>query len=86
MDCAETTAIDDCAAWKAVVKLMSCVLLCPVCAIYAGALFRKSVLLLLEGHQNVEHVRAGLKHFGIGLIGMLRHDHIGQFAGQIDRR
>src|SRR5271156_2905503 len=40
----------------------------------------------LQPVQYVENVGAGLKHLGVGLVGALGLDHVGQFRGQVDRR
>src|SRR5208282_6261098 len=40
----------------------------------------------LQSVQNVENVGAGLKHFGVGLVGALGLDHLGQLRRQVDRR
>src|ERR1700721_982899 len=40
----------------------------------------------LQPVQDVENVGARLKHFGVGLVGALRLDHVGQLRGEIDGR
>src|SRR5580704_12504610 len=70
--CAELTAKEELMTLNAVDRLIE--------ASWARSASR------LQPVQDVENVGPGLKHLGIGLVGALGLDHLGQFRGQIDRR